>query len=268
VSVRPQIHIHRRGAGPVLVFLHGWTMAGDIFADAFERLSADFTCLAPDLPGHGQSEGFTPTVNGAADMLDHLLRQEGLEDVTLVGWSLGALVGWDYLGRYGAARVRAMISLDMSPCPLNGEGWDLGLSGQTAAEARAKSGWFHADWPRAARAIARTMFAGAEGAPGLSVAQAEARIKAQPAPVMAAFWDSLVECDLRATIRALPVPLLAIHGAQSRVYPPQTADWLARNAPQGAALVLPGAGHAPIVEQPGPCCAAIARFATSLVIAP
>lgn len=262
------IHIHRHGAGPVLVFLHGWTMAGDIFADALNRLGTDFTCLAPDLPGHGQTTGFAPTVSGAADMLDHLLRQEGLEDVTLIGWSLGALVGWQYLAIHGGARIRAMISLDMSPRPLNGDGWDLGLSGQSADDGRAKSGWFRNDWPRAARAVARTMFAGPEGAPLLSVAQAEARIAAQPGPVMAGFWDSLVECDLRATVQALPVPLLAIHGAQSRVYPSRTAGWLASHAPRGAALVLPGAGHAPILEQPVACCAAIARFAANPVIAP
>lgn len=266
--MRHNIHIHRRGIGPALVFLHGWTMGGDIFADAFDRLGGQFDCLAPDLPGHGGTEGFAPSVEGAAQMLDTLVQQEGLSDVTLVGWSLGALVGWEYLGRHGASRVRAMISLDMSPCPLNGDDWQLGLSGQNAEEARAKSDWFRSDWPRAARAVARTMFAGPSGAPGLSIEQAEARIKSQPAPVMAAFWDSLVECDLRSTIKALPVPLLAIHGAQSRVYPAEAGHWLARNAPWGAALVLPDAGHAPILEQPVACCAAIARFATDPKIAP
>ncbi len=250
------------------MFLHGWTMAGDIFADAFARLGADFTCLAPDLPGHGKTEGFAPTVDGAADMLDHLLRHEGLEDVTLVGWSLGALIGWRYLGLHGGARVRAMISLDMSPCPLNGTGWDLGLRGQSAEDGRAKSGWFRANWPRAARAIARTMFAGSEGSPLLSIEAAEARIMAQPGAVMAGFWDSLVECDLRATIHALPVPLLAIHGAESRVYPAQTANWLATHAPRGASLLLPGAGHALILEAPQESCDAIARFATNPMIAP
>lgn len=255
------VHTHRRGAGPALVFLHGWTMAGDIFADAFERLSTDFTCLAPDLPGHGQTAGFATGVGGAALMLDHLLRHEGLEDVTLVGWSLGALVGWRYLEEQGGARVRAMISLDMSPCPLNGPGWDLGLCGQTADEARAKTAWFRGDWPRAARAIARTMFADASGAPGLSVDAAEARIRTQPGPVMADFWQSLVECDLRTAVQALPVPLLAIHGVQSRVYPSGAADWLARNAPRGAARIMPGAGHAPLLEAPQETCDAIARFA-------
>jgi len=244
------------------VFLHGWTMTGDIFADAFDRLSDRFTCLAPDLPGHGRSAGFAPSIGGAAAMLDDLLCGHDLEEVTLVGWSLGALIGWEYISCYGTARLRAMISIDMSPRPLNGPGWTLGLSGQTEEQARAKSQRFRADWPGSARAIARTMFAGPEGAPGLSVAQAEARILSQPAPVMADMWDSLVASDHRATIGTLAVPLLAIHGAQSRVYPPPVADWLARTAPRGAALILPNAGHAPILEQPRDCCQAIAGFAT------
>ncbi|HHX88256.1 MAG TPA: alpha/beta hydrolase [Paracoccus sp.] len=261
MNVGRHIHIHRAGTGPALVFLHGWTMAGDIFTDAFARLTADFTCLAPDLPGHGGTRGFAASVEGAVAMLDHMLEHEGLADVTLIGWSLGALIGWRYLEQHGAERVRAMVSLDMSPCPLNGPDWALGMRGQSTEDGRAKSSRFREDWPRSARAIARTMFAGPHGAPALGTDQAEARIKAQPAAVMAGFWDSLIECDLRATVGRLPVPLLAIHGAQSRVYPPELAEWLARHSPACRALILPGAGHAPLLEAPSETCDAIARFA-------
>jgi pimeloyl-ACP methyl ester carboxylesterase len=97
------MHLHRAGKGPPLVFLHGWTMAGDIFAPAFDRLSDRFACLAPDLPGHGQSTGYPATVAGGAAMLADLLNSERLERVTLVGWSLGALVGWAHLDAGGRA---------------------------------------------------------------------------------------------------------------------------------------------------------------------
>jgi pimeloyl-ACP methyl ester carboxylesterase len=163
----------------------------------------------------------------------------------------------------GAGRVRAMVSLDMSPRPLPAPDWDLGLGGQTAEAARAKSGWFRRDWPAAAGAIARTMFASADGAPSLSVEAARARIAAQDGGTMAAFWESLVEADLRAAVVRLPVPLLAIHGAESRVYPPATARWLADHAPSGEALVVAGAGHAPHLEAADAVCAAIARVASN-----
>ena len=244
-----------------MVFLHGWTMTGGIFAPAFDRLADDFDCIAPDLPGHGRSTGLPATVAGGAAMLGDLLAD--LEGATLVGWSLGALVAWAHLDAAGAGRVRAMVSLDMSPRPLPAPGWELHLRGQTAEAARAKTAWFRQDWPAAASAIAATMFAGPSGAPALSVEAARARIAAQDADTMADFWASLVEADLRAAIARLPVPLLAIHGAESRVYPPETAEWLAATAPHGQALVIAGAGHAPHLEAPDSVCAAIARFAAN-----
>jgi len=254
-------HVHRRGKGPPLVFLHGWTLAGDIFAPAFDRLSDRFTCLAPDLPGHGETTGYPATVAGGATMLADMLRSERLERVTLVGWSLGALIGWAHLDAATEGRVRAMVSLDMSPRPLPARSWDLGLRSQSAGDARAKAAWFRQDWPAAAGAIARTMFATAEGVPSLSVEAARARISTQVAETMAEFWESLVEADFRAAIPRLPVPLLAIHGAESRVYPPATASWLANHAADGKSLIIPGAGHAPHLEAPEAVCAAIARFA-------
>lgn len=257
----PYIHVHRHGSGPALVFLHGWTMAGDIFTDAFQRLGDRFTCIAPDLPGHGPTEGYTPDVQGAAAMLEALLQSEDLHNVTLVGWSLGALVGWSCLQRGGGARIGAMVSLDMSPRPMNGGDWSLGLYGQTAQEARAKTQWFRDDWTSAANVIAHSMFAGRDGAPGLDIAQASARISAQDPLLMAGFWDSLVACDCRDAIHHLPVPLLAIHGADSRAYPQETAKWLAQQAPRGAFSILPQAGHSPLLEQPDATCAEIAQFA-------
>ena len=264
------IHLHRNGPkdAPALIFLHGWTMGGAIFAPAMAAMPG-FRCLAPDLPGHGGTRGYPVSVAGAAQMLSDLLAQEAPGGgAVLVGWSLGALVGWAHLARAGGAGVAGMVSLDMSPRPLPAPGWVLGLNGQSADDARAKTAWFRHDWPRAAQTIARTMFASDGGAPDLPVAQVQALIRKQPPEVMASMWESLVECDLRAAIAALPVPLLAIHGAQSRVYPPQTAHWLAETAPQGQALVLPGAGHSPILEQPRTCLAAIAAFAANPATAP
>jgi Predicted hydrolases or acyltransferases (alpha/beta hydrolase superfamily) len=57
------------------------------------------------------------------------------------------------------------------------------------------------------------------------------------------------------------VPLLAIHGAESRVYAPETGAWIAENTERGAVTVLPGCGHAPNLENPGAVAEAIARFA-------
>lgn len=235
-------------------------MTGAVFAPVLAGLKG-FTCIAPDLPGHGGSLGYPPSVSGGVALLADLIAREQVEGAVLVGWSLGALIGWEYLARHGSGKIAGMVSLDMSPRPLNGPDWALGLRGQSAEDARAKTAWFRTGWPRAAGAIARTMFATHAGAPSLSVAEAERRIAAQPAATMAAYWASLIECDLRDALARLPVPHLAIHGTESRVYPAGAAQWLAAQIPDSQALLLPGAGHAPILEAPEACLTAITQFA-------
>lgn len=232
-------------------------MGGDVFAPLIAALPG-VECLAPDLPGHG-SEGYAPTIAGGADLLADLL---SAGPAVALGWSMGALVVWEGLARHRSANLRGLITVDMSPRPL--PDWPLGLSGQTPHEARARSAAFRADWPGAAQAMAAAMFATRDGAPTLSRAQAAARIAAHDPALMVPFWDQMLDTDHRSTVASLSMPCLAIHGAQSRVYPPACADWIAATAPRGRAVTLQGAGHAPILEQPGATAAAIRAFLDSL----
>jgi len=249
---------HDGAEGAPVILLHGWTMTGEIWAPLAQHLP--FPCLAPDLPGHGATRDYAPDVAGGVALLGDLIAAQGLQGATLVGWSLGALIGWKYLAQ-GGAGVARMVSLDMSPCPLPAPGWDWPMRGQSAAKAARGAQRFREDWPAAARAIAQGMFARPEGCAAMPVAEAEARIRAQDPEAMASFWESLTAMDLRAGVRTLDLPLLAIHGAASRVYAPETGGWIAQNARQGKALVLQGCGHAPNLEDPAATAAAIKAFA-------
>ncbi|MCB1389673.1 MAG: alpha/beta hydrolase [Rhodobacteraceae bacterium] len=251
--------LHRWGPedGAPVILLHGWTMTGDIWTPVAERLDA--RCLAPDLPAHGATRGYAPSVAGGVALLGDLVEDLGLEDATLVGWSLGALIGWSYLNRGGAGIAR-MVSIDMSPRPLPAPGWAFPMRGQSAEKAARGAERFRRDWPGAARAIAQGMFARPEGCARMSATDAEARILRQEPEAMARFWESLVSVDLRPAIAALKVPLLAIHGAESRVYAPETGRWIAETAATGSVTVVSGCGHAPNVENPAAVAAAVDAF--------
>ncbi|HBF09089.1 MAG TPA: hypothetical protein DHW71_05280 [Gammaproteobacteria bacterium] len=79
---------------PTLVFLHGWGMHGDIFAQVVEKQAGQSNTLVIDLPGMGRS----PMPEGEYN-LDYLVQHisRSLEpyadqQLHLVGWSLGALI--------------------------------------------------------------------------------------------------------------------------------------------------------------------------------
>ena len=52
--------LQRRGRGPALVLLHGFTGTGDSLSELARGLEPEFETLAPDLPGHGRSAGAGP----------------------------------------------------------------------------------------------------------------------------------------------------------------------------------------------------------------
>jgi pimeloyl-ACP methyl ester carboxylesterase len=255
------------GAGRPLVFLHGWSVDRSFFT-AQESLARDgFRVVAPDQPGHGDAPlAHRPaTMAGLADALADLIDGISGSPAVLVGWSMGAIVALDYVARHGTGRISGLVMVDMSPKVVNAPDWPHGLAGgQDLSGALEAADRMEDDWPLYAPRIARAMFAAGSDEASPHIAAATDRIAARDPAVMAALWRSLVRADHRATLAALPVPLLAVAGAHSQLYSPAVADWIAATAPRGRALIIAGAGHAPHMEQPAAFNAAVAGFARSL----
>ena len=228
--------------------LHGFSLTGAALAPLAERL-AGFETLVPDLPGHGGTTGFTADLGGAAAMLDMLL-EDG--PALLVGWSLGALIAWRRLRH---PMVAGVVSLDMSPRPA--PDWAFGMSGP-APEGLASP----EAWRKGAPALAQGLFAQGGGRASTGLIR---QIANRDLAAMRGFWASLIAEDARDAIAASPKPLLAIHGAQSRVYPAGTAAWIAATAPAARAHLLDGAGHAPHLEAPEVTADLIACFAREVL---
>ena len=94
---------------PVLLFLHGsgqshltWVLQSRYFAHR------GYAVLAPDLPGHGLSEGAPLTsIAEMADWVDELLASLGVESATIVAHSQGVLVALEAAKRH-PQRVNAL----------------------------------------------------------------------------------------------------------------------------------------------------------------
>lgn len=110
------------GQGRPMVFVHSWAMSSAMWAYQVAHLSEQgFRCIAYDRRGHGRSD---PTSRGfdidtLADDLAAVIDQLGLEDVTLVGHSMGCGEIVRYLTRHGSRRVAKVVLLaPVTPCVL------------------------------------------------------------------------------------------------------------------------------------------------------
>lgn len=90
------LKVHRWGSprSSAWLCLHGFMGTGfdwDVFARAALNLDPNLLIIAPDLPGHGESP---PVSAGPLEtQIASLLKTEKLDEVTLIGYSLGGRLG-------------------------------------------------------------------------------------------------------------------------------------------------------------------------------
>ncbi|MCG7493272.1 alpha/beta fold hydrolase [Thalassobius sp. Cn5-15] len=241
---------------PVL-FLHGWAMRGDLFADVARRLGPDFDCHMPDMPGHGAAADQAGGLDACADLAAAWMSR--LDRPIVVGWSMGAAIAWRLIERLGTSGMRGLVTLDMSPRMLPDQGWTQGLIARDADAIRATAARIVPGWQRMARSIAQSMFA--EGSqPVPTRTEIADFLCGQDPGNLVSVWADLVEADARQGIAAIEVPYLVCAGAQSGLYPRSTAQWLVEAAPDATLALIEQAGHSPHLEQPEAFCDAICRF--------
>ena len=116
-----ELHYVEKGEGDPIIFIPGLTYSSEIFAAQIERFSRTNRAIAIDPRGQGWS---SKTVDGN-DYLTHgrdlarLIETLDLKNVVLVGWSTGNLEVWSYIRQFGKSRVKAAVTIDMSPLPLH-----------------------------------------------------------------------------------------------------------------------------------------------------
>ncbi|MCV0425793.1 MAG: alpha/beta hydrolase [Roseibium sp.] len=247
-----QLHIRDEGRGRPLVLVHGWSCPGQFFCHQVEQLKAHARCITPDLPGHGKTCDLVPlSIEASADALYGYLRDQDLSDIVVCGWSMGALVVYSMLERYGGDRFSAVVAIDMSPKVLNTLDWSNGtLSGLTPELNTHFLEAIVADWPKLPSRIARRLFAENERTnPGtLDFARNEIA-KADP-QLLQPMWKSLTAQDFRQTLKTLKLPFHLAAGLQSFLYGQGVHRWHEENVADFHLHGFERSGHAPHLEEP------------------
>ena len=245
------LYIRDTGSGRPLVLLHGWSCPGQFFQSQIEGLRGRARCLVPDLPGHGRTGDHLPlTIEAAADAVHAELAERDISGAILCGWSMGALVAYSLIERFGADRLSACVAIDMTPKVLNTSTWQNGtLNGLNSELNQVFLDAIVPDWPKLPGRIASRLFAD-----GLPVGQeqkeraAQEIAKADPV-LLQPMWASLTAQDFRPLLTSFPVPFHLIAGRRSQLYGHGVRRWHEENVPEFQLHLFDRSGHAPHMEE-------------------
>ncbi|MFE6254215.1 alpha/beta fold hydrolase [Agromyces sp. NPDC057865] len=243
-------------ARPV-VLIAGFKAAATTWSYQVKPLArAGLRVIAFDRRGHGASEigpdDHTMDRHGA-DIHD-LLRELELDDVTLVGQSMGGNAIWSCVRQFGTGGIRDIVIVDQTPKMLNTADWPFGFYDYDASNVDTL---FSSGIPdpgrhpakskglvRIARVL-KAMDVPKGGKPTFTAAELE-------------LLDDHAKRDWRSTVAEADVPVLFIAGAESEFWPSEHAAASAALNPRASSTVIERDGHAANIEQPG-------RFNTELL---
>jgi len=256
------LHLERRGRGPALMLLHGFTGSGRSMAGVAQAFEREYEILAPDLPGHGRSDVPLRSADyGFNDCVDDLLATlaaAGHARAHLLGYSMGARVALGYAVRHPAS-VATLILV----------GPRAGISDPDKRAARRR-----ADEALAARIetegvekfvdewMAQPVVATQRNLGPEFFAQARRDRLANSAQGLAASLRRLGPGAQPPLFDALPhmtAPTLLVAGALDREFVESAHD-LARRMPRAEVCEIADAGHAAHLEQPEAFVRAVHEF--------
>lgn len=245
VGPAPRIALSVAGGGPLVVFLHGIGGNRSHWDDQLPVFAREFAACAWDARGYGDSDDYDGPLAFAdlgADLL-RVLDFLGAERAHLVGLSLGGRIARD-LGLRHPERVATLTLCNTHA------GFDELAPDAVDDFLRARQGPLLAGktLPELAPGLARRIV-GASAAPG-----AYERLVASLAGLRKSVYLRTLEASVRedrgAPVERIAAPTLVVTSDEDAVYPPATAERLARRIPGARFAVIRGAGHLSNVEQP------------------
>lgn len=250
------------GAGRPLLCLHGWSIPGTAFSGQAALARRGWRVIAPDHAGHGLSRRLPGAAGAnigrlaadAAALIAHL----GLEDVVVLGWSLGATAAWRLMQDHPEVPLAAVAAIDMTPRLQSAPDWPHGLrGGYSADQAEQMAIRVQQDWPGLAPAVAADLWAAGSTPPPAAAELVACGQRGCDPLALASLWRDMAAQDLRQALRHARLPLLLLHGERSRLYGPAVAAAVGALNPAARQCSIAAAGHSPHLERPAAFNAAL-----------
>lgn len=236
------VPVLERGTGSPLVYLHSYE--GPLAADSafFSSVAAERHVVAPTHPGFAGTEAHPDiaTIPNVVVLYLELLDKLGLEQVDLVGHSLGAMFAAE-VAAVAPQRVRKLVLV----APLG-----IWSEAHPTPDVLASGG----------PALLRMTWA--DPASEAAVEMSKAPMIERTANVAAAgnyLWP-LPDRGLEARIHRLSMPTLLVRGEKDGVVSDGLLAEFARRIPGSTVRTIESAGHFPMLEQPADFARAVQEF--------
>jgi pimeloyl-ACP methyl ester carboxylesterase len=235
---------------PAVVMIHGagfdsstWALHSRWFAHH------GYSVLAPDLPGHGRSAGKPlPTIAAMADWIAALLQAAGASKAKLIGHSMGSLIALETAARH-PEKVSALSLIGTAATMTVGPDLLNAAEANDPAAIDMVSIW----------GLGYKAELGGSLAPGLWMHHGALRVLQRARPGV--LYNDLNACNsyqnALAAAAQIKVPTTFILGERDMMTPAKAGKTLAAATPNARTVVLAGAGHMMMAEQPDELLAAL-----------
>jgi non-heme chloroperoxidase len=212
------INVEDIGSGKPVVFIHGWPVNHKMFEYQFTKLPKHgYRCIGIDLRGFGDSEKPWDGYNydTMVDDVRAVLVTLNLQNVVLVGFSMGGAIAIHYMARHQGADISKLILLGTAaPCFTKREDFPYGID-KTAVDDLIRQA--QTDRPSMLRNFSEIFFANPQKlSPEFKIWNLGLGLAASAyATIQCAI--ELRDADLRPDLRTVNVPTLIVHGTDDRV---------------------------------------------------
>ncbi len=250
------------GNGRPVVFLHGVMMSRQFFKHQIPYFSRYYRALALDFRGHGDSDKVLSghTVSTYAHDLRALFEVRCVEHPVLVGWSMGAMVIFEYLKLFGQGDVAGIVIIDQPPSDFVWQGYEFGV--------------FTLEWlirsveglQTDQRALVRNFVDLMLHEPVKPVVDwmVEEIVKVPPAIAVSILMTQTFR-DYRDFFSSIHVPTMVVFGRDDKLTSPRAGEYIASQVPAAKLQIFEQSSHCPFYEEPELFNRVLHEFVSSLV---
>jgi pimeloyl-ACP methyl ester carboxylesterase len=242
---------------PLVILVHGLMSHRGVWNRTIDDLKDHFYCIAPDLPGFGESDkpdngdySIAKQAEGVLKVADHF----GFDKFIVIGHSMGGQIATYLAANIAPRRVHKLVSVDGVVTGMLADKVQVLTRQMVAIGAKFPVSYSLSrvivEWKPLGCRMFEAWFYKAQALPFDSW-HLDRRMAMNPEIARSAekAWTSLNATDLTPCLSDIPSPTLVIFGRQDGTVPVEQAYLFKARLPSAQLLVIDDCGHFPMYEK-------------------